>query len=281
MLKISVAKWQGTGNDFIVFDNPTGAAYPYDDLARRLCDRRFGIGADGLIVLLPAADSQAAAAMRLFNADGSEAEMCGNGARCVAKHLARERDRGAILIETPAGPISTQFVQRDGSTQVRVAMGRPHFRRNLIPMSGPPDEEVMDVPLDAAGQRFSMCAVSMGNPHAVLFAHGDPDEIGLAAVVAVADRRDIFPAGVNVEIARPSSGSAIAMRVWERGVGETWACGTGACAVAAAAIKTGRAKSPVTIASRGGAVEVAWDGADEPVYLTGQAERICTAQFEI
>jgi len=257
MPAISVTKCHGTGNDFVLLDDRAGSGYEYPRLARTWCERRFGIGADGLLVLL-APRANADLALRVFNADGSEAETCGNGIRCVARYIARESGReGPLAIETLAGVVRTQ----PAGKRVRVEMGTPQLAAPLY----------TDVEFDSRKLRFAR--LSIGNPHAVILVQEPPERFDLEhlaqAVASAARARD----GLNVEIA--STGSrALRMRVYERGVGETWACGSGAAAAAAAAIIEGRAGSPVDVEQRGGSVTIEWQGGQSPLYLTGPAELV-------
>jgi len=257
MAAISVTKCHGTGNDFVLLDDRAGNGYEYPRLARTLCERRFGIGADGLLVLLPAR-AKADLALRIFNADGSEAETCGNGLRCVARYIARESGRdGPLAIETAAGVVRTQ----PAGERIRVEMGTPQLVAPLY------------TDLEFDGRKLRFARISIGNPHAVILVQEPPEGFDLdqlaQAVTRAAKARD----GLNVEIA--STGSrTLRMRVHERGVGETWACGSGAAAAAVAAIIEGRAKSPVEVEQRGGNVTIEWQGEHTPIYLTGPAELV-------
>jgi diaminopimelate epimerase len=259
---VTVTKAQGTGNDFVLLDNRARVPYRYPELARFLCDRRFGIGADGLLVIEPASDgARADVALRIFNADGSEAETCGNGLRCVARSCADRAhpDRPQTLrVETPAGLSIVQTLGEPGRP-VRVEMGIPRVAQ----LEG------------AAGKA---ARVDIGNPHAVHFVDDDVERIDLAQHAFAARMRGHD--ALNVEVARVVGGE-IAMRVHERGVGETWACGSGACAVAAAAISAGLARSPVRVRMRGGAVSVAWAGDGQPAFLTGPASIVFTTSLDL
>lgn len=289
MTRLSVSKWQGTGNDFVLLDNPSNAEYPYPDMARALCDRRYGIGADGLIVLLPPRDGAADLAMRIFNADGTEAQMCGNGIRCVALARLGSPSGGSLAIETAAGIVRTSVIAND---LVRVNMGKPKLLRRDIPMAGPPDAKAIGAAIEIAGKTLRVCALSMGNPHCVVFAEGDAlvdqgrplHNVDLPALAASLGDETLFPEGVNVEIAAVlpvGVESRIAMRVFERGVGETPACGSGACAVAVAAMLTGRANSPASIVMPGGSVTVEWDRTGGDVTLTGPAKLSFRADVDV
>ena len=273
MTAISVTKCHGTGNDFVLLDARAQAGLPYAEVAQALCQRRFSIGADGLLVLSDAQSAQADAAMRIFNPDGSEGEMCGNGIRCVARYLYEENpERTQSSIETMAGLMRTAIVTFSGHPGVRVEMGVPRFL-------GAPDGQV-ERTLGIAGEAAPAYAVSMGNPHVVVFVNRETPLLDLPALAATVAGWQLFPAEPNLEIARVH-GDEIVMRVHERGVGETWACGTGACAASAAAIASGRARSPVTVTTAGGSVRVTWEGSGTPAFLTGDAELVFRTEIDL
>jgi diaminopimelate epimerase len=264
MPTIALTKCQATGNDFVLFDERAHAALPYPQLARRLCDRRFGIGADGLLVLSGPQGASADLRMRIFNADGSEAEMCGNGIRCVWRYAAGEgAASGSLSVETAAGVVR---VQADGPENVRVEMGVP-----LI--------DSRERAADVDGEHVSFTSVSMGNPHAVVFAERQPETIDLESVARNV-ARTAEASGINVEVVRLAAGR-LHMRVHERGVGETWACGTGACAAAAAAIASGRTQSPVDVITKGGKATITWAGGVAPVYLSGPAHLVFDTKIDV
>ena len=270
MARLSIAKCQGTGNDFVLLEVGANAMHPYADLAAALCNRRFGVGGDGLLVVAPCDVPGQDLTMRIFNADGSEAEMCGNGVRCVARYR-YDRGDGAprhLAIGTKSGIVRTEVVQVVPRFEVRVEMG--------VPDSIVAGDRIRSV----AGTRAELVDVSMGNPHCVAFVDEELESVALPEFAAEIERNGAFPGGVNVEIARARMPD-IAMRVHERGVGETWACGTGACAVAVAAIVTGRAASPVRVSMRGGDVTVEWAGPRARAYLTGGAETTFEAEVDV
>ena len=272
MPTISVTKCQGTGNDFIILDARGEPALPYPALAVTLCSRRYSIGADGLLVVGQPRDRQATVAMRTFNADGSEAEMCGNGVRCVARYLYEGDVRSRrCMIETVAGLISTTIVDWQGGIGVQVEMNVPRLPSGMT--SGGATR------IGIGGEHALLYPVTVGNPHIVIFTALDPFACDLAqaadaAIAANAGGED------NVELVKVVD-SGLLMRVLERGAGETWACGTGACAAAAAAIATGRCHSPVLVHSKGGVVSVAWDGPGSPAVLTGDAQLVFRTQIDV
>ena len=239
------AKYHGAGNDFVVVDlraNPQSAdalAIQDPEVVRRVCDRQFGVGGDGVLAVLPPISPDSDARMRVLNADGSEAEMCGNGIRCVVRELA---ERGGVAkktlaIDTGAGRLVCEL-SGDGVT---VAMGRARLERGEIGMIGPAKERCVDQPIEARGRTLRVTAVSMGNPHAVIFVD-DPDLLELAKSLGpTLEHHAWFPNRTNVEFVRVRSKTELDVVVWERGCGITLACGTGACATVAAAIVNGRA----------------------------------------
>jgi len=283
MRTFTVAKVQGTGNDFVLLDNSAGEHLPFAALARFWCARRFGIGADGLLVLEPATDPEADIGMRIFNADGSEAEMCGNGIRCVARYLevARPGLPSAITVQTASGSVRVRHTTRAGANVVAVDMGVPRFAKAEIPMRGDPDARAIDELVEVPGATpVRICVVSMGNPHCVTFLDAPVEDVDLAAHAASLAAFDLFPNGANFEIAHVTGGT-LTMRVLERGVGETQACGSGACAAGISAILTGRATSPLDVQMPGGSVSIEWPGPGASVEMTGPAEIVFYAEISV
>jgi diaminopimelate epimerase len=268
--EVRFAKYEGTGNDFVmVVDLEDERAFTAEE-SSAVCDRRFGVGADGMIRIVRGRD--AALFMDYRNADGSVAEMCGNGVRCVA---AFARDAGLIdMLEfdvaTRAG-IHRVELRTDG--RVSVAMGTPAFAKSAIPMRGPAWETFLAEPFDiGGGLTVKASALSMGNPHLVLLVEDDPDRFHVAHIGAALERHELFPEGTNVEFAHVTP-DAILTRVWERGSGETMACGSGACAVAVAANEAGLAPARTMVRFPGGDLEVE-RREDGVVVLTGPAGRV-------
>jgi diaminopimelate epimerase len=275
---LDFTKLHGTANDFVYVDARRG--FPGDPaaLAPRLCDRHRGIGADGLILLL---DSERAdCRMAIYNADGSRPEMCGNGIRGFAKfvHDGRLVDADPLAVETDAG-IKTVRVARQGGRvrTVDVDMGAPEWDGRRIPVAA--DGEVIDHPLDVAGETWPVTCVSMGNPHCVVFVDA-VDALPLETIGPAFERHPFFPQRVNTEFVRVVGPERLQMRVWERGAGETLACGTGACAAAVAAARTGRASRQVTVALRGGELQIDWQ-ADDHVRMTGDAVEVFRGRIEV
>ncbi|HJQ85566.1 MAG TPA: diaminopimelate epimerase [Candidatus Binatia bacterium] len=281
MATISFAKLHGTANDFVYVDAREG--FPGDParLAPQLCDRRRGIGADGLILLERARNGDADCRMTIYNADGTRAEMCGNGIRGLAKFV---WDRGIVRseplrVETDAGVKPIRVEVNDGRvTRVTVDMGVPVWEGRAIPVAA--DGEVIERPLDVAGRTWRVTCVSMGNPHCVVFVDEDLAALPLHDIGPRFERHPFFPRRVNTEFVRVESRVRVAMRVWERGSGETMACGTGACAVAVAAARTGRTERRVTVALRGGELAIEWRD-DDRVLMTGDAVEVFEGRVEV
>ncbi len=276
------SKFQGTGNDFVIVDG-RGVRRNWSRMALKVCDRHFGVGADGLIVVLPS--RRADLRMRIYNADGSEAETCGNGLRCFARYAIEKSlvTEPKLTIETLAGvtPVEAQ-VRRGNIESVTVGMGTPRFEPASIPVKierSSTSLPVLDYPLDVCGQRLLLTFVSMGNPHAVAFINGPVAEFPLIDVGPRIEMHPMFPDRVNFEVARVLDSQTIEMRVWERGTGETLACGSGACAVAVAARLHGLTRDGVDIRLPGGELGVYWPGRGE-VRLTGPAVEVFTGEFE-
>ncbi|MDD3267724.1 MAG: diaminopimelate epimerase [Syntrophomonadaceae bacterium] len=263
-------KMQGLGNDFIVVEASSWEeAGKYQDLAKVLCDRNFGIGADGLIIV--GKDSNMDIFMRIFNSDGSEPEMCGNGIRCVARYAYENKlvDKNALSVKTLAGPRYPEVILQDGHLQaVRVDMGEPVLKRELIPMSGQGGN--IEVALQAAGQDFLLTAVSMGNPHCIIFVD-DIDSVPINIWGPHIEKHELFPAKTNVEFVQVLGEHEMIMRVWERGAGVTLACGTGACATLVAAVLNHKSERKAAIHLLGGDLEVEWSAENNHVYMTGPA----------
>ena len=276
--RLAFAKMHGAGNDFIVLDGRRGDLPALAPLARRLCDRHFGIGADQLLVVC---DSRAADfRMEIYNADGSQVEMCANGIRAFYEYV---RDRGLtdadeIGVETLSGVVRPR---RAGPGRVTVDMGRPVLEPAKIPTTlGGDDGPVLEAPLVVDGETLTVSSVSMGNPHAVLFVD-DPDAAPVARLGPRIEVHPSFPNRVNVEFAAVVDRTRIRQRTWERGTGETLACGSGACAVAVVSMLLGRVDAEVTVELRGGELQIAWAGGDAPVHMTGPAAEVFTGHIPI
>jgi diaminopimelate epimerase len=277
---VRFTKMHGTGNDFVVLDGRT-ATSDWSKLAVAMNDRHFGVGGDGIIVALPS--DQADLRMRMFNPDGSEAEMCGNGIRCLAK-FAVERslvpaNRDDLTVETLAGTLTCE-VRRDqaGVSAVRVSMGRPHLDPWEIPVAVEQSPPVLGLPVPLVDRTVNVTCVSMGNPHAVWFTEESVPEFPLHAVGPLVEHHPLFPRRVNFEIVNVVSRGSVRARVWERGAGLTLACGTGACAIAVAARLNGLTGDVTDVELPGGTLRIEWDGKGE-VYLTGPAVEVFDGEW--
>jgi len=280
-MPLPFAKMHGLGNTYIYLDltgGPDPDSLDLPELSRRVSDVHFGIGSDGLIAILPS--SAADFRMRMFNADGSEAEMCGNGIRCVGKYVYDSglTSKTDLVIETGAGLRRLELHPEGGAVRrVRVDMGPPKLSRGEIPMAGDPLSRALEAPLDIDGERFYVTAVSMGNPHCVIFVDEITDRL-VREVGPKIERHPAFPRRTNVEFAKVREDGILEMRVWERGSGETMACGTGACAVGVAAALLGRAPGKSTVRLLGGDLDVEWQPGGT-VYMTGPAVLVCRGEL--
>jgi len=280
-------KMQGAGNDYVLIE-ATDKARDWSKLAIEVCDRHYGIGADSLLVLLPS--KKADFAMRIFDADGSEAEACGNGIRCLTRYIFDKNliDAGVdhILVETAAGIRSVRIEQHNGIlTGIQANMGKPKFRADTIPISiksGQPSvvdiKSMLSYSVHLEGADLRLNLVSMGNPHAVHFWDHPVDEFPLSRIGPKVENLSIFPNRTNFEVSRVISRRQIEVRTWERGVGETLACGSGACAVAVAARLHDYTDKKVDIIVRGGMLQVEWNGSGD-VLLSGPAEIVFTGEW--
>jgi diaminopimelate epimerase len=275
---LEFTKMHGAGNDFVVLDALAHELPPIEPLAERLADRHTGVGCDQILVIRPseAADFR----MDIYDADGSRVEMCGNGIRAVLKYL---RDRGhtaadEVSVETLGGVVRPRWM---GDDSVRVDMGRPVLAPAKIPTTlGEGDGPVLDAPLEVDGERVPVSCVSMGNPHAVLYVD-DPETAPVTTLGPRIETHAAFPNRTNVEFVTVESRGRIRQRTWERGTGETLACGSGACAVAVASMLRGVADRDVTVVLRGGTLRIEWADDDAPVFMTGPAAEVYTGRFPL
>lgn len=272
-------KMHGAGNDYIYVDCFNHRP-PQDParLAIEISDRHTGIGGDGLILIRPS--DVADARMQMFNADGSEAEMCGNGIRCVAKYLFDHgiRPKKKLNIETAAGILALELTPENGKVrEVQVDMGPPILHAPGIPtrLIGNPefDHQIVNVPLSAAGHQFEVTCLSMGNPHCVIFVEKATDDLVLR-IGPLIETNPVFPARTNVEFVEIKSSTEVHQRTWERGSGETQACGTGASAVCVAGVLTGRTERTIRNRLLGGVLTLRWDADTNHVLMTGPATEV-------
>ena len=276
---MNFVKLQATGNDFVLIDVQR-VKRDWSALAKAMCDRHFGVGADGILLILPS--KKADFYMRMFNPDGSEAEACGNGLRCAARYA---KDNGLakgleIKIETSVGMKTAQI---EDSKSIQVAMGKPELKPSSIPVivnrKGIPEASlVIDYPLTIGRMKLKITCVSLGNPHAVCFLKQPVADFPLAEVGPKVEHHPMFPNRVNFEIVNVISRKKLKARVWERGVEETLSCGTGACAIAVASRLKKLTDNPVYIMLPGGTLTIDWDGKRE-VFLSGPAEVVFEGEW--
>ncbi len=271
-------KMHGIGNDYIYVNCFEEFVENPRELAIVMSRFHFGVGADGLVLIEPCdtADFQ----MRIFNADGSEAQMCGNASRCIGKYVYERglTSKKEIVLRTLSGLRQLALTVENGLvSKVRVDMGTPELNPRLIPVDLP-GEMVLDQRIQAAGHTYQITCVSMGNPHAVLFVD-DPDIINLPVVGPSIENHPIFPQRINVEFVKVIRRDLLQMRVWERGTGETMACGTGACASLVAAVLQGKADRQATLKLLGGDLKVEWSAKDNHVYQEGPAEFVFDGEW--
>ncbi len=264
-------KWQGLGNDFIMIDGRKFEIEPPEKI-KFLCDRNFGIGADGVIYILDS--DKADVRMRIFNADGSEAEMCGNGIRCFAKYLDGKGEYSdGMKIETGAGILS---VKKSGEN-VTVDMGEPILEADKIPVAGFGKKNVVGEDISVDGKTYKMTCVSMGNPHCIIFVD-DLDAVKLEQIGRKFETHEKFPRKTNTEFVQVTGKDEVRMRVWERGSGITLACGTGACATAVAANLNKLCSKNVTVNLDGGSLQIEWRE-NNRIYMTGAATKVFSGQY--
>ncbi|MDY3712505.1 MAG: diaminopimelate epimerase [Agathobaculum sp.] len=281
-MKLSFTKMHGCGNNYLYFNCFEQTVSDPEALSIRLSEPHFGIGSDGIILISPS--DKADAQMRIFNADGSEGRMCGNGIRCVGKYLydnGMVGGRTTITVDTLSGVKTLTLSVKDGRMETaRVDMGAAILTPRDIP-AALDGERAIGVPLVVDETVYHITCVSMGNPHCVVFLEEDIDQLDLPRIGPKFEHNALFPERVNTEFVNILPDGSLKMRVWERGSGETWACGTGACAVGVAACLTGRARmnEDITVHLRGGDLTVQYT--DETVFMTGAATTVCKGEVEI
>jgi len=265
------SKVQGLGNDFIIINDLEEKIKDYSSLAKKVCNRNFGIGGDGLMAVLPS--NKADFRMRIINSDGSEPEMCGNGIRCFAKYV---YDKGLttkedLTVETLAGIIKPKLILENGQVKlVRVDMGEPRLLREEIPAQGEPGSKIINDTLTVRDENFQITCVSMGNPHCIIFTN-DADNL-VNKYGPLVENHSFFPRKTNVEFVEVLNNREVKMRVWERGAGITLACGTGACATTVACVLNTKTDRKVMVHLLGGDLEIEWSAENNRIYMTGPAE---------
>ncbi len=281
MAKIKFTKMQGIGNDYVYINCFNQDVKNPSALAIKMSPRRFSVGADGVILICPS--SVADAKMRMFNLDGSEGKMCGNGIRCVGKYIYDNgiATKDTVTVETLSGIKTLKIDAIDGKAQtVTVDMGAPEFAPHKIPTVNIAGDDITDMPLDVNGKSYNITAVSMGNPHAVVFCD-EIDSLPLEKIGPDFENHAVFPEKVNTEFIRVIDRNVLQMRVWERGSGETFACGTGACAAAVAAVKNGYCDKnrEITVHLVGGDLFITYT--DDTVFMRGGATTVYDGEYEI
>lgn len=273
-------KMHGCGNDYIYINCFEEIVDHPKELSIRVSDRHFGIGSDGLILIRPS--SVADFRMSMYNADGSEGKMCGNGIRCVAKYVYDNKmtDKTTITVETLSGVKTLDLNIKDGVVDtVKVDMGAPIIKSSDIPAISPDGEDtIINKKIDVAGKEYFVTCVSMGNPHCITFVD-DTRSLKLTELGSYFEKHEMFPEQVNTEFVQIVSRNEINMRVWERGSGETWACGTGACASVVACILNNLTDDEVIVHLLGGDLKIKYDKNENTVFMTGPAVTVCTGEF--
>ena len=273
-------KMQGLGNDYVYVDCTKGMIENPGEISRKVSHRHFGIGSDGLIIINPSevADFK----MCMYNADGSEGKMCGNGIRCVAKYVYdfNLTDKDVITVETLSGIKTLKLNVENGKVKtVRVNMGAPILECDKVPVKYD-DEKMINKPVKVDGKTFNITCVSMGNPHAVTFIN-DTDNLEIEKIGPKFENNEIFPDKVNTEFIQIIDKKTVKMRVWERGSGETFACGTGACASVVASVLNRLTENKVTVKLLGGELEIEYNQDENTVYMTGPARVVFTGEYDI
>ncbi|MCR5596790.1 MAG: diaminopimelate epimerase [Lachnospiraceae bacterium] len=276
-------KMEGCGNDYIYIDGSKENVEDKQELAKKLSDRNFGIGGDGIIFINPGKEAEFE--MEMYNADGSRSEMCGNGIRCVAKYIHDKglSDSNPLTIESFGVTRTVDLHLKDDKVDtVTVNMGAPILEPERIPAvpETPGASVLIDCPLKAGDETYRITCVSMGNPHAVIFTE-DTETVPLEKAGPVIEHHERFPNNINVEFVKVVDESHIVMRVWERGTGETLACGTGACASVTACILNGKTGRNVEVKLKGGVINVEWRESDNNIYMTGPAKFVFEGDVEI
>jgi len=276
-MRIRFAKMQGHGNDFVVIDGVSQAVALTPERIHALADRHFGVGFDQLLVVEKPASPENDFRYRIWNGDGGEVEQCGNGARCFARFVLDEglTAKHEIRVETAGGVIRPRV---EASGQVTVDMGEPRFRPQDVPFAA--EAPALVYPLSVAGRVVEVSVLSMGNPHAVQLVE-DVERAPVTTEGPLIEHHPAFPRRVNAGYLQPVTRSHVKLRVWERGAGETLACGTGACAAVVAGIRRGLLDTEVRVTTRGGDLGVRWNGGQGPVMMTGDAVRVFEGEFEI
>jgi len=273
------SKMHGLGNDFIVIDARDKEDIDYNSLAKRMCHRHIGVGADGILLVLNS--DVADIRMRIINSDGSEAEMCGNGIRCFSKYVF---ERGIVKkdkfkVETLAGIIEPQLILNDYGfvDKVKVNMGKPSFKRKDIPMQGDPESDAINTSIEVEGKEYKITSLLMGVPHTVLFVD-DVEKVDIYTLGPKIEKHEVFPRKTNVNFVQVIDKNNIKVRTWERGAGATFACGTGSCASVIASNLNGFTERKVNVHLYFGTLEIEWCD-DDIIFMTGPAEEVFVGEY--
>jgi diaminopimelate epimerase len=277
-MKLRFTKMHGQGNDFVVFDGVRQRVALDVETVRKIADRHFGVGCDQVLVVESAQSAENDFRYRIYNADGAEVEQCGNGARCFARFVLDEglTVKRELRVETAAGVIGPRI---EDSGQVTVDMGVPRFEPRDVPFLAS-EEAKLAYEIRVAGMPVQMAVLSMGNPHAVQVVE-DVERAPVATQGPLIERHPAFPKRVNAGFMQPLSRDHVKLRVWERGAGETLACGTGACAAVVAGIRAGLLDNDVRVTARGGDLRIRWNGDGSPVMMTGDAVRVFEGEIQV
>ena len=276
---MKITKMHGIGNDYIYVNCFEEEVKDPSQAAKDLSDRHFWVGSDGLVLIKPS--ESADFEMDMYNSDGSQAEMCGNAIRCVGKYVYDNKmtDKTLITVSTKAGIKVLQLEVKDGEVvRVRVDMGEPILAPALIPCLYDGDM-VVDRPIEVAGKEYRVTCVSMGNPHAIVYMD-DIDKLEIETLGPLFENHALFPRRINTEFLEVIDENTIKMRVWERGAGETWACGTGACASLVASVLNGKAARSATLLLRGGELKIEWDEKTNHIFMTGPAKKVFDTEVD-
>src|SRR5258705_6310475 len=278
-MKIRFTKMHGQGNDFVVIDAVRQAVELTPERARAIADRHFGVGCDQILVVEKARTADTDFRYRIYNADGGEVEQCGNGSRCFVRFVLDEglTTKREIRVETASGVISPKL---DDSGQVTVDMGAPRFEPRDVPFDAPRGEAKLVYALSVAGDTVEVSVLSMGNPHAVQIVE-DVERAPVTTQGPLIEHHPAFPKRVNAGYMQPLSRRHVKLRVWERGAGETLACGTGACAAVVTGIRRGLLDDEARVTTRGGDLTICWNGGEAPVMMTGDAVRVFDGESEL
>ena len=280
-MSFEFTKWQGTGNDFVLIDCMNRSEEPYVAAAQEICDRHYGIGADGILLVLPS--DKADIRMRIINADGSEAEMCGNGIRCFARYVyeAGHVTGDAFTVETGAGILVPKIIKENGNiSMIEVDMGEPVLEGDKIPVAGYGMNRVINEEIQVQGKIFKMTCVSMGNPHCVVFVE-DAENFPIYELGRFFETHAKFPRKTNTEFVQVMDRQHLRMRVWERGAAVTLACGTGSCATLTAAVLNGLADRRAEVQLDGGRLVIEWNEQDNHLYMTGPALQVFSGTYPL